>query len=86
MSNEHSEYELEQALIQNIRQFLLELGSDFSYVGNQYKIVVSSKEYRVDLLLFHRRLQCLVAIDLKIGEFEPEHKGKMEFYLSNSSL
>jgi predicted nuclease of restriction endonuclease-like (RecB) superfamily len=82
MSNEHSEYELEQALIQNIRQFLLEIGPDFSFLANQYKLEVNSKEYRIDLLLFHRRLQCLVAIDLKIGEFEPEHKGKMEFYLS----
>ena len=55
---------------------------DFTFVGNQYKLQVSEKEYRIDLLLFHRKLQSLVAIDLKIGEFEPEHKGKMEFYLS----
>jgi predicted nuclease of restriction endonuclease-like (RecB) superfamily len=82
LANEHSEYELEQALIKNIRQFLLEIGSDFTFVGNQYKLQVNDKEYRIDLLLFHRKLQSLVAIDLKIGEFEPEHKGKMEFYLS----
>lgn len=82
LADEHSEYELEQALIKNIRQFLLEIGSDFTFVGNQYKLQVSEKEYRIDLLLFHRKLQSLVAIDLKIGEFEPEHKGKMEFYLS----
>lgn len=81
LANEHSEYELEQALLKNIRQFLLEIGSDFTFVGNQYKICLNDKEYRIDLLLFHRRLQSLVAIDLKIGEFEPEHKGKMEFYL-----
>ena len=78
----HSEYELEQALIGNIRQFLLEMGADFTFVGNQFKLEVGSKEYRIDLLLFHRKLQCLVALELKIGEFEPEHKGKMEFYLS----
>ena len=82
LSNEHSEYELEQALIKNIRQFLLELGHDFTFVGNQYKLNVEGNEYKIDLLLFHRRLQCLVAIDLKIGEFAPEHKGKMEFYLA----
>lgn len=82
LADEHSEYELEQALIKNIRQFLLEIGSDFTFVGSQYKLQVSEKEYRIDLLLFHRKLQSLVAIDLKIGEFEPEHKGKMEFYLS----
>ncbi|MCP1386264.1 PDDEXK nuclease domain-containing protein [Runella salmonicolor] len=82
MSEQHSEYELEQALIRNIRDFLLELGADFSFIGNQYKIHVDDKEYRIDLLLFHRKLQSLIAIELKIGEFEPEYKGKMEFYLS----
>lgn len=82
LADKHSERELEQALISNIRQFLLEMGTDFTYVGNQYKVAVNEKEYRIDLLLFHRKLQCLIAIDLKIGEFEPEHKGKMEFYLS----
>lgn len=82
LANEHSEYELEQALIKNIQRFLLELGNDFTFVGNQFKLLVNRKEHKVDLLLFHRRLQSLVAIDLKIKEFEPEHKGKMEFYLS----
>ncbi len=82
LAHEHSEYELEQALIKNIRQFLLEMGTDFTFVGNQYKLQVNDKEFRIDLLLFHRKLQSLIAIDLKIGEFEPEHKGKMEFYLS----
>jgi predicted nuclease of restriction endonuclease-like (RecB) superfamily len=82
LANEHSEYELEQALIKNIKDFLLELGPDFSFIGNQYKLEVSNKEYKIDLLLFHRQLQSLIAIDLKIGEFEPEHKGKMEFYLN----
>lgn len=82
LADKHSESELEQALIKNIRQFLLEMGSDFTFVGNQYKMYVNKKEFRVDLLLFHRKLQSLIAIDLKIGEFEPEHKGKMEFYLT----
>ena len=82
LTDQHSESELEQALIKNIRQFLLEMGSDFTFVGNQYRLFVEDKEYRIDLLLYHRKLQSLIAIDLKIGEFEPEHKGKMEFYLS----
>lgn len=82
LADEHSESELEDALIQNMRQFLLEMGSDFTFVGNQYRLSVNDKEYRIDLLLYHRKLQSLIAIDLKIGEFEPEHKGKMEFYLS----
>jgi predicted nuclease of restriction endonuclease-like (RecB) superfamily len=82
LSDEHSEYELEQALIKNIRQFLLEMGNNFTFVGNQYKLYVEGNEYKIDLLLYHRSLQCLVAIDLKIGEFAPEHKGKMEFYLT----
>lgn len=82
LSDEHSESELEQALIQNIRTFLLELGHNYTFVGNQYKVTVSDKDYFIDLLLYHRQLQCLIAIELKIGEFLPEYKGKMEFYLS----
>jgi len=82
IEEEHSERELELKLIQNIRGFLLELGSDFSFIGNQYKVTISEKEYFIDLLLFHRRLQSLVAVELKIGEFLPEYKGKMEFYLN----
>ncbi|MDO9153038.1 MAG: PDDEXK nuclease domain-containing protein [Paludibacter sp.] len=82
LADEHSESELEQALIQNIRAFLLELGHNYTFVGNQYKVTLSDKEYFIDLLLYHRQLQCLIAIELKIGEFLPEYKGKMEFYLS----
>ena len=81
LNEEHLESELEQALLNNIRNFLLEMGSDYTFVGNQYNIFVGEKLYKIDLLLFHRKLQSLIAIDLKIGEFEPEHKGKMEFYL-----
>ena len=65
----------------NLRRFLDELGGAFAFIGNQHRLEVGGKEYFVDLLLFHRPLCCLVAIDLKIGAFEPEHKGKMEFYL-----
>jgi hypothetical protein len=82
LADEHSESELEQALIKNIRAFLLELGQFYTFVGNQYKVTASDKEYFIDLLLYHRQLQCLIAIELKIGHFLPEYKGKMEFYLS----
>lgn len=82
LAEEHSEYELEQAIIKNIRSFLMEFGSDFSFIGNQYRIEVDGKEYFIDLLLYNRRLQAMIAIELKIGEFQPEYKGKMEFYLN----
>lgn len=81
LADEHSERELEQALVKNVRAFLFELGGAFTFVGNQYRLEVGGQEYFIDLLLFHRRLRCLVAIELKIGDFKPEHKGKMEFYL-----
>lgn len=82
LSEEHSEYELEQAIIKNIRAFLMEFGPDFSFVGNQYRIEVDGREYFIDLLLYNRRLQAMIAVELKIGEFQPEYKGKMEFYLN----
>lgn len=73
--------DLEQALVKNVRAFLSEMGGSFAFMGNQYRLEVGGQEYFIDLLLFHRRLRCLVAIELKIGDFKPEHKGKMEFYL-----
>lgn len=82
LAEEHSEYELEQAIIRNIRAFLMEFGTDFSFIGNQYRLEVDGKEYFIDLLLYNRRLQAMIAIELKIGEFQPEYKGKMEFYLN----
>ena len=82
LSEEHSERELELAIVNNIREFLLEMGGDFSFIGSQYKLEVGDKEYKVDLLLFHRKLRSFIAIDLKIGEFTPEMAGKMQFYLS----
>jgi predicted nuclease of restriction endonuclease-like (RecB) superfamily len=81
LADEHSERELEVALVQNVRRFLSELGGKFAFVGNQHRLEVGGQEYFIDLLLFHRRLRALVAIELKIGAFQPEHKGKMEFYL-----
>jgi predicted nuclease of restriction endonuclease-like (RecB) superfamily len=82
LSDEHSERQLETALVNNVRAFLLEMGHQFTFLGNQYKMAIEDKEYFIDLLLYHRELQCLVAVELKIGEFLPEYKGKMEFYLS----
>jgi predicted nuclease of restriction endonuclease-like (RecB) superfamily len=82
LGDKHSEYQLEQAILSNIRQFLVEMGGDFCFIGNQFYIELNDKDYKIDLLLFHRGLQSLVALDLKIGEFVPEHTGKMSFYLS----
>jgi predicted GIY-YIG superfamily endonuclease len=72
-----------RTMVNNVREFLSECGSAFALIdnGNQYRLEVGGQEYFIDLLLFHRRLRCLVAIELKIGDFKPEHKGKMEFYL-----
>lgn len=76
------ELELERRLVQKITTFIMELGSGFSFIGNQHTLTFNDKEYRVDLLFFHRRLRSMVAIELKIGEFKPEYVGKMNFYLS----
>ena len=81
LADAHSERELEQALVNNLRSFLAEMGGNFTFIGNQYRLEVDGKEHFIDLLLFHRRLRCLVAIELKIGDFKPEHKGQIEFYL-----
>ena len=82
MGIEHSEAELEAGIIKNIRAFLLEMGGDFSFIGNQYHLDVTGGDYFIDVLLFHRRLRSLSAINLKIGEFKPEYAGKMQFYLT----
>jgi len=76
------ERDLERALIEKIRDFLIELGIGFAFMGGQYHLEVEGKDYYIDLLFYHHGLRCLVAIDLKMGEFLPEHAGKMNFYLS----
>lgn len=76
------ERELERKLLENLKKFLAELGLGFCFIGNQYKIELNDKEYYIDLLFYHRYLHCLIAIDLKIGEFKPEYAGKMNFYLN----
>lgn len=81
LSDAHEERELETALIANVQRFLTEMGPHFTFVGNQYRLNVEGNDYHIDLLLYHRVLKSLIAVELKIGEFQPEHKGKMEFYL-----
>lgn len=76
------ERELENALIEHIRDFLMELGLGFAFLGSQYPLMVSNKEYRLDLLFYHVQLHCYVVIDLKMGEFEPQHSGQMSFYVA----
>ena len=76
------ELELEKRLISKIRNFILELGKGFSFIGNQHRLEYNGKEYYVDMLFFHRGLRSLVAIELKIGSFKAEYVGKMNFYLS----
>ena len=82
LNEQHTEKELENALIQKIREFLIQMGSDFTFMGNQYKLSVDGEEYFIDLMLYHRRLKALIAIELKIGKFKPEYAGKMSFYLT----
>jgi len=82
LADQHEERALEQALVANIQRFLTEMGPHFTFVGNQYRLNIGGNDYYIDLLLYHRSLRSLIAVELKIGEFQPEHKGKMEFYLT----
>ena len=80
--DEPDERVLESEIVNNIRKFIMSLGKDFSFIGNQYRMMIDEREYFIDLLFFNRQLQCLVAFDLKRGDFKPEYLGKMNFYLS----
>jgi len=82
LGEQHGERELERALIARIEDFLRAMGGMFAFMGSQFRLEVEGKEYFIDLLLFHRHLRALVAIELKIGEFEPEFVGKTQFYLA----
>jgi predicted nuclease of restriction endonuclease-like (RecB) superfamily len=77
----YSEDDLQRGLVGNLRRFLLELGGDFTFVGERFHLQVGGKDFFLDLLFFHRGLNCLVAFELKIEEFEPGHLGQLEFYL-----
>ncbi|MEJ6480394.1 PDDEXK nuclease domain-containing protein [Nostoc punctiforme UO1] len=82
LADEHSERQLEHAILARVEPFLQEMGGRFTFVGSQYRLEVGDKEFFIDLLLYHRQLKCLVAIELKTGEFLPEYVGKMQFYLA----
>ncbi len=82
LADEHSERQLEQAILTRVEPFLQEMGGLFAFIGSQYRLEIDDEEYFIDILLYHRRLKCLVAIELKIGKFLPEYVGKMQFYLS----
>ena len=77
----HAEADLHQGLLQRLKDFLIELGRDFCFVGSEYPLQVGGRDFALDLLFFHRGLNCLVAIELKVGRFEPEYLGKLGFYL-----
>lgn len=82
LGKDAQEREVEKALIDHISEFLLELGAGFAFVGRQYHVEVDEKDYYLDLLFYHTRLHCYVVVELKVGDFVPEHVGKMNFYLS----
>jgi predicted nuclease of restriction endonuclease-like (RecB) superfamily len=75
------EKDFRRALVKGMKDFILELGKDFTFVGEEYPIQVGGEDYRIDLLFFHRTLRCLVAMELKVGKFKPEYVSKMDFYL-----
>jgi predicted nuclease of restriction endonuclease-like (RecB) superfamily len=75
------EADLRKGLIQNMKDFILEVGKDFTFIDEEYRVQVGGEDYKIDLLFFHRGLQCLVAFELKIGKFKPEYISKMDFYL-----
>jgi len=82
LKDEFSEKDLRKAIVQNLKQFFLEFGRYFTFLGDEYKVTVGNEDYRMDLLFYHRLLRCLVAVELKIGKFKPEYIGKMQFYLT----
>lgn len=77
----HSESDLQQSLVASLKAFILEIGRDFCFMGQEYKVQVGNKDFSIDLLFYHRSLQCLVAFELKIDEFSPSYLGQLEFYL-----
>jgi len=81
LPEEHSENDVQKGLLKNLKLFILELGKDFLFIGEEYRVQVGMHDYFVDMLFFHRELQCLVAFELKITDFQPEYLGKLNFYL-----
>lgn len=81
LADKFSEKDLESAILTNLQQFIIELGNDFAFMARQKRIIVDDEDYYIDLLFYHRRLRCLVVIDLKLGKFKAAYKGQMELYL-----
>jgi predicted nuclease of restriction endonuclease-like (RecB) superfamily len=82
LHNDYSEKDLESAIVTELQRFIIEMGSDFAFLARQKRITIDKRDYKIDLLFYHRKLKCLVAIDLKLGEFEAGYKGQMELYLN----
>ena len=76
------EHNVEEQIVKNVKNFMMSFGGEFAFMGEQYRIIVNGKERKLDLLFYHRRMRCLVAIELKGGEFMPEYAGKLNYYLS----
>ena len=81
LKDHFSEKDLENAILHELERFILELGSDFAFIGRQRRIQVGGSDFYIDLLFYHRKLKRLVVVELKMGEFRPEHKGQVELYL-----
>lgn len=81
LPNEFSEFDLKNAIIKNLKDFILEVGKDFTFIGNEYRVQVGNHDFFIDLLFYNRELSCLVAFELKLGEFKAEYLGKMSLYL-----
>ena len=81
LADSYAEKDLESAIISELQRFIIEMGSDFAFMARQKRITIDTRDYYIDLLFYHRRLRCLVAIELKLGEFEAAYKGQMELYL-----
>ena len=76
-----SERDFQKSILENLKNFILEIGKDFTFIGNEYRVQVGNHDYYIDLLFYHRGLSCLAAFELKLGEFKPEYIGKMNLYL-----
>lgn len=81
LPNQYSEKDLKKSIISNMKEFILEIGKDFTYIGEEYRVQVGNEDFYIDLLFYNRALSCLVAFELKIGRFKPEYISKMDFYL-----
>ena len=76
-----SDRDFQKSILENLKNFILEIGKDFTFIGNEYRVQVGNHDYYIDLLFYHRGLSCLAAFELKLGEFKPEYIGKMNLYL-----